>query len=413
MHNFTGTTIGMVHIMLPFMVLPLYATMRSINRDYMRAAANLGASPVKAFWHVFVPLSLPGLFAGIIIVFVLCLGFYVTPALLGGGRVMMWSMQIERNVTYHCGLGCRERAWRRAARHDARHPVGRRPRHRLRPHRGRPVDAEAAATETQITHGRPAVALRARSALILLFLILPSLLVIPLSFSDSRYLAFPPPGWSTRWYEAYFGAIEWRDATCDVVHRGNPDDDHLDRARNACGLRHAHLALAASPSSPTSTFMLPLIIPGILIAIGIFLLYAQLGLNNTLTGIVLAHSVMAIPLVVITVASSLKSYDMNQEMVARSLGASRPWAFLTVTLPQIKISVISAALLAFITSLDEVVISLFIAGGDKATLTRRMFNALRDEIDPTIAAISTLLILISVLLLGLTQLLQRGGQRKA
>jgi ABC-type spermidine/putrescine transport system permease subunit I len=105
MHNFTGTTIGMVHIMLPFMVLPLYATMRSINRDYMRAAANLGASPVKAFWDVFVPLSLPGLFAGIIIVFVLCLGFYVTPALLGGGRVMMWSMQIERNVTYHSDWG--------------------------------------------------------------------------------------------------------------------------------------------------------------------------------------------------------------------------------------------------------------------------------------------------------------------
>ena len=105
MHNFTGTTIGMVHIMLPFMVLPLYATMRSINRDYMRAAANLGASPVRAFWGVFVPLSFPGLFAGIIIVFVLCLGFYVTPALLGGGRVMMWSMQIERNVTYHSDWG--------------------------------------------------------------------------------------------------------------------------------------------------------------------------------------------------------------------------------------------------------------------------------------------------------------------
>lgn len=105
MHNFTGTAIGMVHIMLPFMVLPLYANMRSINRDYMRAAANLGASPVNAFWHVFVPLSLPGLFAGIIIVFVLCLGFYVTPALLGGGRVMMWSMQIERNVTYHSDWG--------------------------------------------------------------------------------------------------------------------------------------------------------------------------------------------------------------------------------------------------------------------------------------------------------------------
>jgi ABC-type spermidine/putrescine transport system permease subunit I len=104
-HNFTGTTIGMVHIMLPFMVLPLYASMRAIDRDYLKAAANLGASPVQAFWHVFVPLSLPGLAAGIIIVFVLCLGFYVTPALLGGGRVMMWSMQIERNVSYHSDWG--------------------------------------------------------------------------------------------------------------------------------------------------------------------------------------------------------------------------------------------------------------------------------------------------------------------
>ncbi len=105
MHNFTGTVIGMVHIMLPFMVLPLYGSMRAINRDYLRAAASLGASPVKGFWQIFVPLSLPGLAAGIIIVFVLCLGFYVTPALLGGGRVMMWSMQIERNVTYYADWG--------------------------------------------------------------------------------------------------------------------------------------------------------------------------------------------------------------------------------------------------------------------------------------------------------------------
>ncbi len=104
-HNFMGTTIGMVHIMLPFMVLPLYASMRAISPDYMRAAANLGASPVKAFWQIYVPLSLPGLAAGIVIVFVLCLGFSVTPALLGGGRVMMWSMQIERNVTYYGDWG--------------------------------------------------------------------------------------------------------------------------------------------------------------------------------------------------------------------------------------------------------------------------------------------------------------------
>jgi putative spermidine/putrescine transport system permease protein len=152
-------------------------------------------------------------------------------------------------------------------------------------------------------------------------------------------------------------------------------------------------------------------VPAILVAIGTFLLYAQLGLNNTMTGIVLAHSTMAIPLVVITVASGLKSYDMNQEMVARSLGASRPRAFLTVTLPQIRIPVVTAALLAFITSLDEVTISLFVAGGDYATMTKRMFNALRDEIDPTIAAISTLLVALSVVLLAASQFASRGEKR--
>lgn len=104
-HNFTGTAIGMTHIMLPFMVLPLYAAMKNISPDYMRAASNLGASPVRAFWNIFVPLSRPGIFAGLIVVFVLSLGFYVTPALLGGGRVMMWSMQIERSIAVYSDWG--------------------------------------------------------------------------------------------------------------------------------------------------------------------------------------------------------------------------------------------------------------------------------------------------------------------
>lgn len=263
------------------------------------------------------------------------------------------------------------------------------------------------ATETQITHlGR--LWLYVLGGLVVLFLILPSLLVIPLSFSDSRYLAFPPPGWSTRWYVAYFNALEWREATRTSFVAAILTMI-VSTVLGTLAAYSLHTTHSRFTQIVYATFMLPLIIPGILIAIGVFLLFARLGLNNTMTGIVLAHSVMAIPLVVITVASGLKSYDMAQELAARSLGASRIWAFLTVTLPQIKISVVSGALLAFITSLDEVVISLFIAGGDNATLTRRMFNALRDEIDPTIAAISTLLILVSIILLGLTQLMQRPG----
>ena len=104
-HNQTGTVIGMTHIMLPFMILPLYAAMKSISPDYMRAASNCGASPVKAFWQVFFPLSLPGLAAGFTLVFVLCLGFYVTPVLLGGGRVQMWAMRIETNVAVYFNWG--------------------------------------------------------------------------------------------------------------------------------------------------------------------------------------------------------------------------------------------------------------------------------------------------------------------
>jgi putative spermidine/putrescine transport system permease protein/spermidine/putrescine transport system permease protein len=97
-HNLTGTLIGTVHVMLPFMVLPLYASMRSINRDYLKAAANLGASPALTFWKIFFPLCMPGLTTGALIVFILCLGFYITPAVLGGGKVIMVSSRIANDI---------------------------------------------------------------------------------------------------------------------------------------------------------------------------------------------------------------------------------------------------------------------------------------------------------------------------
>jgi len=104
-HNTTGTLIGMVHIMLPFLILPLYANMRAIDKDCMKAASSLGATPSRAFWTVFLPLSLPGLLAGLLIVFVLCLGFYVTPAILGGGKVIMAAMKISSNIELYFSWG--------------------------------------------------------------------------------------------------------------------------------------------------------------------------------------------------------------------------------------------------------------------------------------------------------------------
>ena len=104
-HNYTGTVIGMLHIMLPFLILPTYNALKSIDRTYLLAAANLGATPARAFWTVFFPLSIPGVIAGSLLVFILCLGFYVTPALLGGGKVTMVSMQIQQNAALYFDWG--------------------------------------------------------------------------------------------------------------------------------------------------------------------------------------------------------------------------------------------------------------------------------------------------------------------
>lgn len=104
-HNMTGTLIGMVHVMLPFLVLPLYASMKAIDANLMSAASNLGARPLRAFWDVYFPLSLPGLLSGALMVFVLCLGYFVTPATLGGGTVIMVAMRIEANIRLYSSWG--------------------------------------------------------------------------------------------------------------------------------------------------------------------------------------------------------------------------------------------------------------------------------------------------------------------
>ena len=266
------------------------------------------------------------------------------------------------------------------------------------------------ASETQITHAQR-LWLYLLGGLVMIFLVAPSLIVIPLSFSGSQYLEFPPQTWSTRWYDNYFGSIEWREATYTSL-----------LAATLTALFATPLGTAAAYGLHVSRFgwaryvqavlLLPMIVPIILIGVGAFFLYAKLGLLNTITGLVLVHTILAIPFVLIIMTAGFRTYDMNQELVARSLGASRFVAFVTVTLPQIKFSAISGALLAFLTSFDEVVIALFISGGERATITRRMFNALRDQVDPTIAAISTCLISVSILAVIIFQICSRDVEER-
>ena len=261
---------------------------------------------------------------------------------------------------------------------------------------------DRAASDTQVTH-RQRLWLYALAALVLAFLVIPTLIVIPMSFSGSQYLEFPPREWSLRWYRNYLGSPSWMQATATSFAAGALTTLVATPLGTlaAYGLFVSRLRAARAIHSLMLT---PIIVPVILVAIGVFYAYVKLKLVNSLAGIVLAHSMLAIPLVIMIVTAALKSYDMNQEMVARSLGASRARAFVGVTLPQIRFGVVSAALLSFLTSFDEVILALFIAGGSNSTLTRNMFNALRDQIDPTIAAISTLMILVTTLLLVLSAL---------
>ncbi|MEM6678508.1 MAG: ABC transporter permease [Pseudomonadota bacterium] len=261
---------------------------------------------------------------------------------------------------------------------------------------------DSPAAETQVTHGQR-LWLYLLSAIIMMLLVAPTLIVVPMSFSDSQYLEFPPSTWSTRWYDHYFGSPEWMAATSTSLLAA-----FLTMiVATPVGVLAAYGLHASQTSWGRLIFVLlitPMMVPLILIAIGAFYVYVKLQILYTLLGLVLAHSLLALPLVVIVTASGLKSYDMNQEMAARSLGASRAKAFLTVTLPQIRFSVITAALLSFLTSFDEVVVAMFISGGENATLTRNMFNALRDQIDPTIASISTIMIVITSSLMALAQI---------
>ena len=259
----------------------------------------------------------------------------------------------------------------------------------------------APASETQITHGRR-LWLYIVSGLVMFFLVVPSLIVVPMSFSGSAYLEFPPEVWSVRWYYSYFESQAWQNATTTSLTVATLTL-FLATPIGTLAAYGLHVSRFRFSIYIYVVLSLPLMVPVIMIAIGVFFLYAKLGMINSISGLVLAHSMLAVPLVVIVVAAGLKSYDMNQEMVARSLGASRARAFLTITLPQIRFSVITGALLSFLTSLDEVIVALFVSGGENATITRRMFNALRDQIDPTIASISTLLIGISVVLLVAAQ----------
>ncbi|MBS0246456.1 MAG: ABC transporter permease [Proteobacteria bacterium] len=246
--------------------------------------------------------------------------------------------------------------------------------------------------------------------LVLTYLIAPLLVIVPLSFSSSAFLNYPIPSFSLRWYEDFFSSPDWRLAIWNSLLVGSISALLATSLGTlaALGLNRANFPFKRVV---TAFFISPLVVPVIILAVGTYFFFAPLRLTGTYTGIILAHTTLAIPFVIITVGATLSSFDENLVRAAFSLGAHPVRVFFKVILPLVLPGVVSGAVIAFATSLDEVVMILFLGGPEQNTIPRQMFNGIKYYLSPTITAVATVLIVVSILILGLVGLLRRHMQK--
>lgn len=233
------------------------------------------------------------------------------------------------------------------------------------------------------------------ATLIVLAMVLPAFIVIPVSFSATRFLIFPPEELSLRWYRAYFEISEWTTATVYsfVLATITMFVTLTLGVLAAFGLARGRFR---GKQAITLLFVSPLVMPVILIAIAEFFFLSDIRLTGTTLGIVTAHSVFAFPFVVIIVTATLRNFDESFERAAMSLGANPVRTFWHVTLPLIRPAVVSAGLFAFLASFGEFLITLFIVGSTRATLPIQLWKGIRFETNPTVAAVASMLIGVSI-----------------
>lgn len=251
---------------------------------------------------------------------------------------------------------------------------------------------------------------RSLCALVLLFLILPVLVIVPLSFNSGSFLVYPLQGFSLRWYETFFTSAEWMRSLKNsmIVAPAATLLAMVFGTLAAIGLTRGEFR---GKALVMSLLISPMVAPVVIVGVACYLFFAPLGLGNSYTSLILVHAVLGVPFVIITVSATLQGFNYNLVRAAASMGASPLTTFRRVTLPLIAPGVISGALFAFATSFDEVVVTLFLAGPEQATLPRQMFSGIRENLSPTIAAAATLLIAFSVIML-LTLEWLRGRSEK-
>ena len=253
--------------------------------------------------------------------------------------------------------------------------------------------------------------------LIFLFLILPILVIVPLSFNATNFftftpemLSFDPAGYSLRHYRDFFTSSDWQNALWNSF-RIAPVATLLAVTLGtiaAVGLSQRHVPFRGAIMA---ILISPMIVPLIISAAGMYFFYSRLGLQGTYWGVVLAHAALGIPFVIITVTATLVGFDQSLVRASANMGAGPVRTFFKVQMPLILPGVISGALFAFITSFDEVVVVLFVGSAGQKTLPWQMFIGLREQISPTILAVATVLVAISVLLLTTLELLRRRSER--
>lgn len=251
---------------------------------------------------------------------------------------------------------------------------------------------------------------RVYTGAMLVFLIAPVLVVLPLSFTSGQLLVFPLPGWSLQWYEDFFTNPIWTNALRNSVWIGIVVTA-LATALGTAAAIGLHGSRARWAGAIMALLVMPLAIPVVIVAVATFYFFASLGLVGTYAGIVLAHTVLALPFVVVTVSATLQGFDPNLVRAAASLGASPFRAFRTVTLPIIAPGVISGALFAFVTSFDELVVAIFLSSPQQRTLPRQIFSGVSENISPTITAAAVVLLIVSVALMGVMELLRRRSEK--
>lgn len=424
-YNTTAVYLGMVHIMLPVMILPLVSAMMGIDRSLMAAARSMGARPLTAFWRVFFPLSLPGVRSGSLLVFVFCLGFYVTPAALGGlGDAMLSnfiagqvssSFNISRIATSAfillaiavavlsmLGLNLAG-AQGRAATPARRSWVVRLPilGGLKRYFSEFPNAYRAKLWTTQLYQVGDDSRLSnvvgtVFVLLVMVYLHFPGLIVIVMSFSAGTFLEFPPTGLSLQWYRSFFADPSWNGAAWTSVQIGVAVTilSTIVGTLAAYGLNRTQPRVSGFL---TMAILTPVTIPVVVVGIATYLGLVNLGLIGTKTGIVLAHSIGAIGIVVVIVSATLANFDRTLEKAAKSMRAGPLKTFMRVTLPLIRPGIVGGAVFAFLQSFDEFVVTSLVSGYSIRTLPLKMYENLRNQIDPTIAAVSSLLMLVPVL----------------